>query len=172
MPFDPKRYPPDWRAISRRIRERDGHRCKWCGLRNYSVGHRDTEGRFVHLSGNGPCDAAGQGLRWPSMEPLTYAEARTFADELNDHDGGTDADGNRWVVIVLTVAHLGAPRDDGSPGDAHDKHDVRDANLAALCQKCHLGHDLPEHMKNAAATRRRKQLALQPELFEAPNEQP
>jgi hypothetical protein len=25
------RYPPNWPAISRRIRERDGLRCRWCG---------------------------------------------------------------------------------------------------------------------------------------------
>jgi len=25
------RYPPKWPAISRRIRERDGQRCRWCG---------------------------------------------------------------------------------------------------------------------------------------------
>jgi 5-methylcytosine-specific restriction endonuclease McrA len=25
------RYPPNWPAISRRVRERDGNRCRWCG---------------------------------------------------------------------------------------------------------------------------------------------
>jgi 5-methylcytosine-specific restriction endonuclease McrA len=29
---DTWRYPADWRAISRRIRERDGYRCRWCGI--------------------------------------------------------------------------------------------------------------------------------------------
>jgi 5-methylcytosine-specific restriction endonuclease McrA len=29
---DTWRYPVDWRAISRRIRERDGFRCRWCGV--------------------------------------------------------------------------------------------------------------------------------------------
>ena len=29
---DTWRYPPNWPAISRRIRARDGHRCRWCGV--------------------------------------------------------------------------------------------------------------------------------------------
>jgi hypothetical protein len=29
---DTWRYPPNWRAISRRIRARDGWRCRWCGV--------------------------------------------------------------------------------------------------------------------------------------------
>jgi 5-methylcytosine-specific restriction endonuclease McrA len=29
---DTWRYPVDWRAISRRIRDRDGFRCRWCGI--------------------------------------------------------------------------------------------------------------------------------------------
>lgn len=36
--------------------------------------------------------------------------------------------------VVLTVAHLN-----------HEKHDVRGENLAALCQRCHLGYDAKMH---------------------------
>lgn len=62
-------------------------------------------------------------------------------------------------TVILTVAHLGAPHPDGTPGDKHDKLDVRDENLAALCQRCHLNYDRDEHIANAAATRRRKRQA-------------
>lgn len=55
--------------------------------------------------------------------------------------------------VVLTVAHLGKPHPDGTPGDKHDKLDVRDENLAALCQRCHLNFDRDEHRLNAAKTR-------------------
>ena len=41
-------------------------------------------------------------------------------------------------IAVLTVAHLGVPKPDGTPGDKHDKTDVRDENLAALCPRCHI----------------------------------
>lgn len=61
-----------------------------------------------------------------------------------------------WKV-VLTVAHLGAPRPDGSPGDKHDKLDCRPENLQALCQRCHLKEDLADHVAQAHETRRRKQ---------------
>jgi len=63
--------------------------------------------------------------------------------------------------VVLTVAHLGAPRP-GSRypwGSKHDKRDVRDCNLAALCNACHLGFDRDDHTRNAAETRRRRRQA-------------
>lgn len=39
--------------------------------------------------------------------------------------------------VVLTVAHVD-----------HDKTNNRFNNLAALCQKCHLGHDIKQHVDN------------------------
>jgi len=69
-----------------------------------------------------------------------------------------DADGVRLFRIMLTVAHLGVPKPDGSPGDKRDKQDCRDENLAALCQRCHLNYDRDEHVSNAALTRRRKRI--------------
>jgi hypothetical protein len=60
--------------------------------------------------------------------------------------------------VVLTVAHLGIKRPDGSPGDKHDKMDVRPENLAALCQRCHLNFDRDEHTLNAALTRRQRKI--------------
>lgn len=56
---------------------------------------------------------------------------------------------------TMSVHHLGATRDDGSPGDMHDKMDCRPCNLLALCSKCHLARDLPIHMKHAAETQRK-----------------
>jgi len=47
---------------------------------------------------------------------------------------------------VLTVAHLGDP----SPENCADD------NLKAMCQRCHLRYDGPQHRQNAAATRRAK----------------
>ena len=39
--------------------------------------------------------------------------------------------------VVLTVAHID-----------RDKTNNRFQNLAALCQKCHLGHDINQHVEN------------------------
>lgn len=54
---------------------------------------------------------------------------------------------------MLTVAHLGADRDDGTPGDKHDKADCREVNLAALCQRCHLNFDRKDHLEVQRANR-------------------
>lgn len=148
MPIKPENralYPPNWREISRQIRERAQHRCEDCGLRNYSVGYRDAEGRFHRLSGNGPCDCAGEGLEWPSLNPIAYREAREFADHANSENDGKDAEGNRWLVIVLTVAHLD-----------HDPRNCDPANLKALCQRCHLRYDITHHGETAYQSRRSK----------------
>lgn len=59
---------------------------------------------------------------------------------------------------TMSVHHLGAARDDGTPGDMHDKQDCRPVNLLALCSKCHLARDLPGHMQNAARTRRQRKI--------------
>lgn len=39
--------------------------------------------------------------------------------------------------VVLTVAHID-----------HDKTNNRFSNLAALCQRCHLKHDINQHVAN------------------------
>lgn len=39
--------------------------------------------------------------------------------------------------VVLTVAHID-----------HNKANNKFDNLAALCNKCHLKHDLPQHIQN------------------------
>jgi hypothetical protein len=70
---------------------------------------------------------------------------------------GVPLPSGRSGKVILTVAHLGVPWADGRPGDKHNKHDVRRENLAALCQKCHLGYDRPEHIQHARETRARKQ---------------
>ena len=49
-------------------------------------------------------------------------------------------------VTGSTVAHVHNPAPE----------DVRPGNLAALCQKCHLGHDRKHHVQVAAANRRKK----------------
>jgi 5-methylcytosine-specific restriction endonuclease McrA len=98
MPIKPEnkaRYPRNWKALSKRIREeRAGNRCEWCKAAN------------------------------GKPHPVT---------------GST---------VVLTVAHLD-----------HTPENNTESNLAALCQKCHLGHDAKEHAKNAAQTRRNNKAA-------------
>ncbi|MBN2200461.1 hypothetical protein JW777_00735 [bacterium] len=49
--------------------------------------------------------------------------------------------------VVLTVAHLD-----------HGTRNNRMSNLRHLCQRCHLRHDLQQHMANAAATRMERRI--------------
>jgi len=93
---------------------------------------------------------------------------RKGSDEWTRNRGvveGWALDGEGATRIVLTVAHLGAPRDDGSAGDKHDKMDVRDCNLQALCQRCHLALDQRDHVVNASRTRAARRAAGTPALF-------
>ena len=50
----------------------------------------------------------------------------------------------REVKIVLTISHY-----DHNPGNNDP------ANLRALCQRCHLDHDLPRHRRNRYWNRKR-----------------
>ena len=81
MPIRPEeraRYPKDWPAISRRIREREGQRCKWCSAPN---------GREIVRLKSDP----SRWYAWPLPDPQTR------------HDSGT---WSAPVTVVLTVAHL------------------------------------------------------------------
>lgn len=65
--------------------------------------------------------------------------------------------GIRLTRIVLTIAHL----------DHTPEHNA-DENLRALCQRCHLQHDRPEHLRNARLTRLSKRDASRPLLSDLP----
>ncbi len=54
-------------------------------------------------------------------------------------------DGYKSVKIVLTVAHID-----------HNKTNNRFKNLAALCQRCHLKHDIKHHCANRKYGRNHK----------------
>ena len=153
MPIRPEnrsRYPKDWKAIAASIRERAGNRCEGlreghrCITRQYAVGKwAKVAGlwRWQPECGSGPCDAAGQGLDWPSMQPWTYAQARQWAGDLDWAE--MDGDSPKPIVIVLTVAHLD-----------HTPENCSAENLRALCQRCHLEYDHDHHRETAAITRR------------------
>ncbi len=127
------RYPTNWKEISLAIRrDRATWCCEWCGVRGGVVGARDRDGK------------------WFSSEEINHCF----------HEDAGPICFTVWppkpILIVLTVAHLGVPYPDGTPGDKHDKSDCRPENLAALCQRCHLNFDRPDHLARAKKTRERK----------------
>ncbi len=70
------------------------------------------------------------------------------------------------ILIILTTAHLGIDKPDGSPGSKEDTMDCREENLAALCQKCHLDFDRDDHIRSRETNRRRRLVAAgQQEMF-------
>lgn len=147
MPCDYKDYPADWKEISRRIREeRAGNCCETCGIENY---------RIVRTN-KATCQRQ---IDQTFALQKDYGNAKSCADMLNDC---CDDGKGKWYPVVLTVAHIGATKPDGSRGDKHDKHDVRDENLKAECQRCHLKRDLNDHVENRRNGRnwRRNQQAL------------
>jgi len=121
-------YPENWPEISYEIKVRDGFKCKWCGAPNEKYIARYDDGF----------------LEFPNEEAAMFHNAVNKVDKA--------------VKIILTVAHLGTEKRDGSPCDKKDKSDCRPENLAALCQRCHLRFDVDEHVYNSAITRRRKRI--------------
>ena len=79
MPMKAADYPPDWKQISKRIRERAGNKCEWCGIPNYSLIHRGKEDMALWI-----LDKDWQRLSWSLKQCWNM----------------------RTSKIVLTVAHL------------------------------------------------------------------
>lgn len=105
-----------------------------------------------------PMDRSRYGDNWEKVSRTIRRIAGNCCEWCGIPNGAPLPSGRKGKV-VLTVAHLGASRPDGVgwvDGSKHDKHDVRRENLAALCNKCHLTYDLPDHIQHAKETRQRK----------------
>jgi hypothetical protein len=97
MPFHPERYPADWKAISKRIRERDGNACKVCRVANGAVISRNLKRQAFMLE-----------------------DGRVFHEDLGTFlwsARGSEWEGARAIRIVLTVAHL--DHDTGNNADGN-----------------------------------------------------
>jgi hypothetical protein len=146
MPIDYKKYPTNWRSeIRPDILKRDEYCCKFCRVPNHSVGCRDSEGKFFPTCGNIAHDLAGKGLSYPSLQPISYKEAKGFADINNSFGIESDPTEYRYIVIVLTIAHLD-----------HDITNNDYENLAALCQRCHNIHDREDRNRHSKETSKKK----------------
>ena len=136
MPMDRSKYPDNWEIISWNVRESQGWKCKFCGVRGGDIGYRDSTGTFHRLYNI--TDTDDEILRVSERSGLLH-----------------DAVEVKLIKIVLTTAHLN-----------HDTEDNREENLVALCQRCHNRYDRPHRNRNSAITRRRKKLeAGQAELL-------
>lgn len=93
--------------------------------------------RFVRAGGRCEhCNAPHNGIRLRTGEVLDRTAAIALLDV------GLQLVGAR---VILTTAHLN-----------HDPTDNRPENLAALCQKCHLAHDLLHHLASRRSNREKR----------------
>lgn len=116
-------YPFDWRELSASIRfRRAGGRCERCG--------RPHGREVIHL---------GDGLWWDE-------DARAWRCGAGKRHRGLRPPHStilpmRRTRVFLATCHLD-----------HDPTNNTAGNLAALCQRCHLLHDAPEHRRRRAVT--------------------
>lgn len=130
MPIRPEmkaRYPADWQDIRARILRREDNACKFCGVKNHTLGGRLSSGRFVAAL---PTGEKLLRTTWPREGEEAWCEGGHYL---------------RIIRIVLTIAHLHDP----SPENCGDD------NLAALCQRCHNLLDAPMRARNRAETARK-----------------
>ncbi len=119
MPINYKDYHPKWKLISRLIRfKRANNCCEKCGLQNHSIIKRMKGGTVITPGAQD----------WDMIHSRIKYSQSNMIESLKYHG---------FTKVILTVAHLD-----------HDKTNNRFSNLAALCQKCHLGHDIKQHTQN------------------------
>lgn len=120
-------YPIDWRQLSAAIRfVRAGGRCEGCGRPHMQDVQHLGDGRWWDAEAVRWRDGRGRAVR-PRL-PAPEAMAAGLV---------------KVTRVVLATAHRN-----------HDTSDNADANLAALCQRCHLLHDRPEHQRRRRITLR------------------
>lgn len=146
---------PEYFAARRGCLERAKGRCEWCGKpRGWVLQASDRSGRWAPLVTKaatlhlvGLIDPAC--LAW--VRPPSFAMARQIASPLN-LEWATPAKFG-WTRVVIAPAHLDHNPENNAP-----------ENLAALCGRCHLLYDGPQHRQNARLRRDRESGQLRLEL--------
>lgn len=142
MPIRKHLYPADWPAISLEVRTAAGWRCEWCGAPNKTEIQRRPQHRFQY-----------PGLEKYDIDWVLYTHMQN-ADGVAEPTNTMTWKRLRFfglTRIILTVAHL-----DRNPGNNEPE------NLAALCQRCHLRHDIMQHVRARKYGRAHEE---QPKLF-------
>lgn len=123
-------YPIDWRELSALIRfDRARGCCEHC---------RRPHGRDVLHRGDGVWWDEVE-ARWRDGRGRRVRRLASPAEMACGQPGLAGIDPPpplRATRVVLATAHLN-----------HDPGDNRPRNLAALCQRCHMRHDAPEHRR-------------------------
>lgn len=104
---------------------------------------------------------AGNCCEWCGVANYAIGQ-RDRAGKFHEMDMGSadvaQMDGEKVVRIVLTIAHVHDP----------DPTNCADENLAALCQRCHLNHDVDHHRRSRQESRLRREVENGQTLLEMP----
>jgi ribosomal protein S14 len=137
MPIRPEHrwlYPIDWRELSAMVRFRRARgRCEHCGRPHGQDVQHVGDGRWYDEERRCWRDGRGRRVRVPFP-------AKRLPEQLR-LDGSAGKPALPRTRVVLATAHLD-----------HDPGNNRPRNLAALCQRCHLVHDRPEHRRRRWST--------------------
>jgi hypothetical protein len=110
--------------------------------------------RFIRFErAKGQCECTGHcGLHKTNPGPRRCSEL--------------DGEPAKWAngKVMLTVAHLDAEGDICRCEQQTGQKCSNPDHLLAMCQRCHLRYDHPQHQRNASKTRRARLMNL--ELFE------
>jgi len=117
------------------IKDKSIYPINWKQIRERILDRDENECRFCHVPNGMKITRDAKGNWWEA----SFQDGEHFA--FTGH--------SKPLRIVLTIAHLD-----------HDVSNNADDNLAALCQRCHLRHDIKQHVSNAATTRRLKKEEL------------
>jgi hypothetical protein len=136
---------PEYREFVRVLLDRSGNACEQCGAPNGARVARFSLPEFAAWWWD-DLDGIGRdhnGLKWPEYNYWTMKMAYPEAEF-------------RAVKIIIGPAHLNR-----TPGDLDPR------NSRALCQRCHIVLDVPQHVENSRETRCSKKDAKRPVLQEA-----
>lgn len=118
-------YPIDWPQLSAIIRfVRARGRCEGCGRPHLQHVQHLGDGQWWDMEVKRWRDGQGRLVRRALAAPEGMAAGRV-----------------KVTRVVLATAHRN-----------HDTADNTGANLAALCQRCHMLHDRPEHQRRRRIT--------------------
>lgn len=135
MPIRKSDYHPDWSRISLEVREAAAWQCEWCGASNKKVirRHKKVEKKMLHLG----CSKEKReyNVDWELVISMPGTEC--YGPELTCDMTWKRLKFHGLTRIIITVAHL----------DRDTKNNEKE-NLAALCQRCHLRHDIHQHIRN------------------------
>lgn len=133
MPIDYSKYHKDWKTVIRPdIIKRAANRCEVCLVPNYKHILRGVwMGKDCYQDDDGTVFCAQTG------------------DRLGDTYVGEVHPTNKLIKVVLTISHLD-----------HNIDNNDYSNLKAMCQRCHLRHDVNHHRRTRESKKQQIKLDL------------